>query len=314
MPAYDFPTPEAAHFPSMVVVAITNACDFACTHCFHPRYVQSPEYCHHDMEMPVFRKIVDEMSDHPGSILRLIAWGEPLCHPELVDAIAYAANTAPGCPVTLITNGYRMPPDRSRAMMEAGLGLIEISIDATTEDAYRRVRFSSHTDAFDTVEGNVREMARLRGELGLGTRIAVSFIEYPTEQSRLDYAAFATRWEGGVDEVIRRPAHTFKGVLSLPRREGPRPPCYGLWARCNINPWGEINVCFNDWENRYVLGDLRTPDTTIAGVWRGPRLVELRADQCRGRFHGICEICRDYNPDAWSRPYEQVVGRCGPHV
>lgn len=314
MPAYDFPTPAGERFPSMVVVSVTTACDFACTHCFHPKYTKSPGYRRHDMATPVFRKIVDEMADHPGSILRLIAWGEPLCHPKLVEFIAYAAGKARGCPVTLITNGYNMPPERSRAMMEGGLDLIEVSIDAATPQTYQRMRFSRHGGAFESVERNVRDMARQRDELGLHTRLTVSFIEHPTPESRGECAVFQRRWCGVVDEVIRRPAHTFKGVVPLAELPGPRPPCYGLWARCNINPWGQINVCFNDWENRYVLGDLREPGSTIADVWRGPQLTQWRADQCRGRFHGICKTCRDYNPNAWDRPYEKVVERCRTHV
>ena len=113
MADYGFSSPAAARFPSMVVVSITNACDFSCTHCFYPRYVQFPGYHRNDMEMRVFRVIADEMGAYPGSILRLIAWGEPLCHPKLVDLIACASTAAGKCPVTLITNGYRMPPERS---------------------------------------------------------------------------------------------------------------------------------------------------------------------------------------------------------
>jgi hypothetical protein len=71
-----------------------------------------------------------------------------------------------------------------------------------------------------------------------------------------------------------------------------------------------VNVCYNDWENKYVLGDLRDPDTTIASIWQGTPLTQLRVDQCKGIFGGMCAECRDYNPDAWNRPYERVVSRC----
>lgn len=314
MGTYDFPRPEAARYPSMIVVSVTNACDFACRHCFHPQYAQSPDYQRHDMEMDIFRKIVDETAGYPGSILRLIAWGEPLCHPGLVDFIAYAKDKAPRSPLTLITNGYHMPPDRSLAMMKAGLDLIEISIDAITLETYQQLRCSHHSGAFATVEHNVHEMVRQREECRLNTRIAVSFVEHPTEKSRMEFTIFTKRWHDVVDEVIRRLAHTFKGAVSLPEPLRPRRPCYGLWARCHINPWGQINVCFNDWENHYVLGDLREPETTVGGAWQGSRLTQWRSGQCRGRFSGICKNCRDYNPDAWNHPYEEVVRRCRGHV
>ena len=71
-----------------------------------------------------------------------------------------------------------------------------------------------------------------------------------------------------------------------------------------------MSVCYNDWENKYILGDLRDADTTIAGIWQGPTLTQLRVGQRKGIFAGLCAECRDYNPDAWNHPYEQVVGRC----
>ena len=44
---YDFPLPEDALFPKMVVVSITNICDFACMHYYHPHYAKLPGYRRH---------------------------------------------------------------------------------------------------------------------------------------------------------------------------------------------------------------------------------------------------------------------------
>lgn len=308
---YDFPAPEDALFPKMVVISITNVCNYVCTHCYYPRYVKQPGYHRHYMEMAVFRKIVDELGSHPGSTLRLIAWGEPLLHPQVVAFTQYAHQTAPRNPLTLITNGYRLTPDCSRALMESGLDLVEISIDAATPETYRQVRVSRHPDTFSRVEQNVNEMVRQRNKSGFRTRIVVSFIAHPTKESAAEYVLFEQKWDGVADEVVRRPVHSFRGsVPVIVPRPNPRSPCYGLWARCHINPWGQINVCYNDWENNYVLGDLRDADTTIASIWYGSPLTQLRAGQCQGDFVGICAECHDYNPDAWYRPYEQVVRRC----
>ena len=307
----DFPSPEDALFPKMVVVSITNVCDFVCTHCYYPRYVKQPGYRRHNMEVAVFRKIVEEMGSHPGSTLRFIAWGEPLLHPQVAEFAHYARQAASRNPLTLITNGYWLTPDSSRALMEAGLDLVEVSIDAATPETYQKVRVSRHPDAFSQVEQNVNEMVRQRNKSGFRTRIVVSFIVYPTKESVAEYALFEQKWDSVADEVVKRPVHTFKGsvpVIAPP--PSPRPPCYGLWARCNINPWGQVNVCYNDWENEYILGDLRDSDTTIASIWQGPTLTQLRIGQCKGIFAGMCAECHDYNPDAWNRPYEQVVSRC----
>jgi hypothetical protein len=173
------------------------------------------------------------------------------------------------------------------------------------------VRVSSDPNAFHAVESNVREMIRQRDEAGFRTRVAVSFIVWPNEESQAEFDVFQKKWQGIADEIVQRQLHTFKGTVQrttpLP---APRRPCYGLWARCNINPWGQVSVCYNDWEREYILGDLRDPNTTIAEIWRGSALARLRAEQRRGIFQGICAKCQDYNPDAWEHPYEEIVARC----
>jgi pyruvate-formate lyase-activating enzyme len=310
---YDFPNPETAQFPSMVAVSVTNLCNFRCVHCFHPTYVRQPQFRPQHMETTVFRRIADELGRYPHALLRFIAWGEPLMHPHLVELVGYARRAAPRKRLTLITSGYLLTPKRSQDLMVARLDLVEVSIDAATPATYRRVRLSPDPDAFAVVEQNVREALRLRDALGSRMRIVVSYVVWPHEESEAEYGAFHAKWSGTADDVVKRPLHSFKGTVD-PRGPLPivRQPCYGLWARCHVNPWGQVGVCYNDWDNHYVLGDFRRPGTTIAGIWQGPELSRLRAEQCRGLFRGCCARCRDYNPDAWQHPYEEVVARCCP--
>jgi hypothetical protein len=302
---------DAPVFPPMVVVALTNACDYACVHCFHRIYVRQPDYVHQDMPFAIFQRIIAELRQHPGAALRLIAWGEPLLHPQLAEFVAHGRARAPENPITLITNGYHLTPSLSLALMQGGLDLVEISVDAVSAQAYRRVRVGPCRAAFETVCTNVRALIRQRDAGGFKTRVAVSYIVWPDAESEAEYAAFAAQWRGVADEVVQRRLHSFKGaVAAAVPPSGPRLPCRGLWARCNINPWGEISVCYNDWENRHVVADLRQPDATIALAWRGEVLERYRAGQRAGVFEGICADCRDYNPDAWQQPYENVIARC----
>lgn len=303
--------PSVPEFPPMLVVSVTNACDYACVQCFHRIYRRQPGYARQDMPRKAFDKIVAELGEHPRAILRLIAWGEPLLHPRFVNLVEDARRNAPANPITLITNGYHLTPDRSLALMHAGLDLVEVSVDAVSEATYRRVRIAPDREAYAVVTGNVKEMVRLRTVGGFGTRIAVSYIVWPTEQSEAECDVFQEQWREIADEVVRRRLHTFKGsVATVAELPAERRPCRGLWARCNINPWGQINVCYNDWENAHILGDLRDSNTTIRSVWQGVVLDRLRRAQCQGVFEGICAQCRDYNPDAWEHPYEEVVKRC----
>ncbi len=308
---YDFRTPKDKQFPSMVVVSVTNACSYSCTHCFYPTYVQAPDYQRKDMDMSVFETIAKELGSYPHSALRLIAWGEPLLHPKLVDFVRCARENAPSNKRSLISNGYWLSGEDSQRLMEAGLDLIEVSIDAATSESYRRIRRSPHETAFAQVNTNVETMISQRDKGGFSTRICVSYILHDTVESKDEFTLFENKWSTLADEVICRPIHSFKGsVCGLNETVTSRVPCYGLWHRCNISPWGEISVCYQDWERRYTLGDLNNPGTTIAGLWQGPYMTRLRDEQRQGIFSGMCKACRDSNPKAWTNPYECILDRC----
>ncbi len=306
----NFTSPANALFPSMVVLAITNICEFECGHCYHPLYRQQSDFRHCNMSKDIFHKIADELGRFPGSALRFLAWGEPLLHPQIVEFMQYAHCVAPHNPLTLITNGYWLTPEISLSLMQAGLSLVEVSIDAVTAENYNKIRKSHHANALEHIEENIRLMLEKRNYFELKTRIVVSFILHPTEASAREFALFEAKWTGIADEIVKRPAHTFKGTITGTPLPSTRIPCYGLWHRCNINMLGQISVCYQDWENNNVIGDLRNPEITIANVWQGDAFNRLRENQCKGIFEGICSNCQDYNCHAWKNPYEKVVNRC----
>jgi pyruvate-formate lyase-activating enzyme len=294
----------------MIVVAVNNACNYRCAHCYYPIYRADPHYEPQNLSADVFTKIAAEAGRYPHAILRLIGWGEPLLHPQLVEFVRLARQAAPRNRLTLITNGYYLTPAVSLELMEAGLDLVEISLDAACPQTYHRLRVSPDADAFERVQANVREMLRQRTAGGLATRVVVSSVVWPTAESTAEFDAFSQKWAGVVDDVVKRPAHTFIGAIPSARSMPEvRPPCYSLWARCAVNPWGQVSVCYNDWKRRNVLGDLHDPDTSIHAIWTGPRLEELRDGQLAGHFSGCCAGCEDYNPASWQHPYEEVVER-----
>ncbi len=297
-------------FPSMVVVSINNTCNYACPHCYYPAYVERNDYSVQNMGETVFRRIADEVSQHPRTALRLIGWGEPLLHPNIIQFVEYMHGVGPENAITLITNGYLLTPDRSLALMRAGLDLVEVSLDAFHEETYSRRRKSRSRDAFSRVKSNVHAMMAQRNEHGFRTRVALSFIEEPAPESEREFRAFRATWSDVVDDIVKRPQHTFKGTLrehrALPTA---RRACRGLFARCDVTPWGEISVCYNDWERTDLLGDLNDAEASIADIWHGLLLRRLQVGQLGGDFVGICETCKDYNPDAWLHPYEEVIKR-----
>ncbi len=295
----------------MVQLTITNVCDMACTQCAHPVYRREEGYKPSFMDMDLYHKITEEMKNHPWSVLRIFGWGEPLLHPHLAEMIAEAK--ARGIESTnLITNGLKLDQDISTKLVRSGLDVLEISLDAATPQTYALIRGSERNHQI--VAENIRRYVQIRDDLKGWTYVTVSIINQPKAAHEIE--DFRRAWQGIADDVIVRTFHDFQGyaldggTITLP----PRHPCRCLWSRFNVNSEGLVNICFNDWHNKDVLGDLKDPAASIAQIWTSPRYEEYRASHLDGKPKGICGKCRDWIGASWSTPYETLITRAQARI
>jgi pyruvate-formate lyase-activating enzyme len=295
-------------FPNILVAALTNACTHKCDFCQYKNYSKHPDYILKHLDGKVFKKIVDEMSGIKNTALRLCAWGEPLMHPDIVEFVRYAASKK--VKTVLLTNGYLLRPELSLELMKAGLSFVEVSIDAANIDTYQKVRVCDDKAAFFKVKDNVKKIIELRNKFDFKTRIVVSYVTWPNKESEDEFIHFENEWANHADDIVKRRLHSFMcavdpGLIKVP---DDRLPCYGLWARATVNPWGKIVICYNQWEkDKWAIADLNVSHTTIAGTWTGEKFSQLRRDQVNDIYTGPCENCNDYNPYAWEHPFEEVI-------
>jgi radical SAM protein with 4Fe4S-binding SPASM domain len=259
------------------------------------------------MEQQVFEKIVTEMASYPDSLLRICAWGEPCLHEKLIEFVDFANRKK--VKTVLLTNGYLLNSKLSESLMQAGLTMAEISIDAANEQSFREIRPSKDANSFSRVVKNVEKMIALRHNENYVTRIVVSFVVWPTAESENEFEKFDLYWQNRADVVVKRRLTSFCGAVdpNLIKIPEDRKPCYGLWGRLNINPWGKVQLCYNLWEmDKWILGDLNHSGISIASIWNGKKLKLLREQQIAGIYTGPCADCKDYNPYAWDHPFEEV--------
>jgi MoaA/NifB/PqqE/SkfB family radical SAM enzyme len=301
-------TPETkSQFPSMVVAAIANTCTHSCIHCQHRFYSKHDDYQEYYMKQRVFERIVNEIASYPESLLRICAWGEPCLHDKLIEFVDYAHRKK--VRTVLLTNGYLLNSTLSESLMQAGLTMAEISIDAATEETFRKIRPSKDANAFRTVVENVEKMIALRNDEKYSTKIVVSFVVWPRADSENEFENFNLFWQNRADVAVKRRLTSFCGAIDpeLIKIPEDRKPCYGLWARLNINPWGKVQLCYNLWErDKWILGDLNRSGISIASIWNSKEFKLLREQQIDGVFTGPCADCKDYNPYAWDHPFEEV--------
>jgi len=108
--------------PFQCLVQVTNRCNMQCSFCdFWPNGVPSRE----ELSLTDFQRIAAELAEL-GCFLVSIEGGEPFVRPDLVDIVrAFAARHLP----LLYTNGWYVDEGKAKALFEAGLKQVGVSID-----------------------------------------------------------------------------------------------------------------------------------------------------------------------------------------
>ncbi len=149
--------------PTILDVSITTRCDLACPACARAFQPVEPR----DMSPGTFARVLEQLP-HAARVV-LVGLGEPLLHPAVVDLVRYAA--ASGRRPSLVTNGMRLAPALGRALLEAGLSALTVSVDAASPEGVARARPGSR---LETVLGNLRAFVEERRRAGREREVGVA--------------------------------------------------------------------------------------------------------------------------------------------
>lgn len=302
---YGFLNERDKTFPPMVIVDITNACNLSCIHCAHPVIRKTPDYEPKFMDLKVFKKIVDEVSNYNILLMRIASDGESLLHPQFFEMMTMAKDAGIKC-INLTTNGMLLTEDNARKAIECGLDIIDISIDAFTEETYRKIRIGGD---FKRVKKNVLSLIKIRDEKKSPAKIFVSLIRQSLNEKEGN--RFVEYWKPKVDFVMVRNLCNEVGLVEITKDNEQvlpeRYPCPQFWKRITINHNGDIRYCVEDWRNRTVIANIK--DCSIRDIWQGPEYEKLRELHLKGEYEMIqlCSECRDWVAAPWDYGYDKII-------
>jgi MoaA/NifB/PqqE/SkfB family radical SAM enzyme len=313
---YGFYDRLRSEFPSQIIADITELCNLACLHCPHSDFKKSAHYAGRHLDPELNSKMVDEVRRHGQGITRYIRYssnGEPLLHPKGYDLIEEAVRLS-GVFVTLTTNGTVMNEVRTQRLLESGVHLIDISIDAFHPETYAKIRVNGD---LSITRGNVLRLIRWVQESKTSTKVVVSYVEQPANCQ--ETGEFEQFWkDSGVDYVVIRRIHSCSGAkkkLATEKRQilskaTLRRPCLYPWERIVLTARGDLSFCPADWGHRAFIAEYAS--TTIYDVWRGTFYESLRKAHLTNNFdtHGFCGQCPDWSDTRWpdeGRSYADMV-------
>lgn len=293
---------EKLDFPNRITVELTNQCNVSCSFC--PRQQIGMQIGFMDMEL--YKKIINEASEHLPVKLVIFFRGESLLHPQFIDCLKYAKEKGIG-PIQFASNGLAMEMPVAEEMLEAGIDFISFSLDTLNPDAYQAARqYGNLKKSMDNViELSTRCKERRRKGLPAPT-LQVSTIEvkeYMEEQPQ-----FIEFWKQYVDIVRVYYEHDEKGrfrsreVQQMFSEMTDRRPCRKVFTDFLIYWNGDLALCNYDWTGGLPL-NIR--EMSIYDAWHSEDYEKIREDQNKGIFSSdwICKECEhwriDYMPEGF---------------
>lgn len=284
--------------PDRMYLESTNVCNLRCIMCPTGRGEQvRPKGF---MDFDLFRRIVDEVAPYVRTTT-LHIWGEPLLHPRLADMIRYARER--GIRPEISTNATLLDEERTRQILQSGLGAIYLCLDGATRETYERIRRRAD---FERTRANILHFLEERKRLGLTSPyVSLQIIHMAPTQAEIQ--TFVDMWkDSGVDRVSVKPFDTWAGQVEDINLLNPeagqlavrRWPCPNLWYHVHIYWDGSLVMCDRDFNLDTPLGNVKDG---VMQAWLGPQMQELRRRHVRGEYEGLrpCETCREW---AWWRP------------
>lgn len=301
--------PEASEFPMMLVLSFVYPCNALCPHCPYTNSNIRKEYRDAPyMSEGIYKKIANESGQY-GAYLRISGGGEPMLHPQATELLVYAKKV--GCKIGLITNGSLFDETNSRALLAAGVDMIEFSVDACDPATYSVVRKGLE---WDVLVENTKRMLSLRNEMRSSTKVIASAVN----QSGVDIEAVERYWvkDIGVDYLIKRKFLTWGDNTTLDAASSADPaaylntdevPCPFIFERLNIDSRGNVMVCGYDISAKTSMGNVTTQ--AISDIWHGEGFQFYRDKHLAGRGKDIslCAGCPDWKYRSWQHNYWKVV-------
>jgi MoaA/NifB/PqqE/SkfB family radical SAM enzyme len=199
------PMAEWSTAPRQVSVALTNACDLRCPHCYAPKGPGK-------LEVSRLAGWLKEL-DSNGCLGVGFGGGEPTLHPDFVSLCSFVANDT-GMAVTFTTHAHRLT-DEFAAALKGQVNFIRVSMDGVSS-TYEKLR-GRRFDLF------VRQLETVRAVAPFGVNFVVNELTFPD----LD-AAVTLAIESGATELLlllERPTHAVSGIDDYTRHQ------LRLWVR-----------------------------------------------------------------------------------
>jgi len=275
------------YMPVRLWVELTSFCNYRCIMCPNKDLEKEGKGF---MDLALYRKIVDESKDFVFEI-NLAHRGESLMHPNLIEAISYAAKNR--IFTRLHTNGSLLTDDISHKIIRSKLDRLSFSFDGYDRETYEKIRAGGN---FDKTLENIVHFLEIKKEARSKKPITVieviNFDQKDREESLKAKKIFQSRFKNlPLDSIVFREMHNWAGQIEKERLGKKYTVCPFPWNAQVIFWDGAVLPCTQDFFGEFIAGNVK--DSSLKEIWNGESMRHLRKKLAEGSIAELkaCSEC-----------------------
>lgn len=288
---------DALRFPRFFQIETTRLCNARCPFCAIDQWDKSVPM----MADALWEKIATELIEWRDWIrfVDVQRAGEPLLDKKIYKRVKQLKDGGIKH-VALATNASGLTEKNARALLEAGIDEVMLSIDSVVKETYEKTRVGLN---YEQVMANIRGYFRLREEIRPQSQIrvrAVCTFDPDTHQREvMDWEGFWRPMKRPHDRIYMKRVHSWGNQVTVDGAPAADAdifhPCIIPWSTMHITAMGRVALCPHDYDGLANLGDINTE--SIAEVWRATKLQEVRRLHATGNRNDInfCRGCRTFD-------------------
>jgi radical SAM protein with 4Fe4S-binding SPASM domain len=290
---------DALRFPRFFQIETTRLCNARCPFCAVDQWDKSVPM----MSDALWEKIAAELIEWRDWLrfVDLQRAGEPLLDRKIYRRVRQLKEGGIKH-IALSTNISGLNDKNARALLEAGIDEVMLSIDAIDKEGYEKSRVGLN---YEQVMENIRRYFRLRDEIRPDSQIrvrAVCVFDPDKEPDAVrEWEDFWRPMKRPHDRIYMKRMHSWGNQVALDGAPSAEDevlhPCIIPWSTMHITAMGTVALCPHDFDGKADLGDINTH--SIAQVWCAQKLQEVRRLHSTGQREAIdfCRGCRTFDEE-----------------
>lgn len=305
--------------PFVVFLDPCGACNFSCKFCPCNNSDFKVAERHEKMNIELFNKILNDLEEFPDhvKVINLYGFGEPLLHPNYIEMASEIKKRGISRELRCTTNGYLLSPDMNKRLVESGIDMIRISIEALNDKDYKEICGVKLN--FENLVENIRNLYEI--SRGTKTKVSVKTLNvalkddeaankfYDIFEPISDYTYIQDTTQAWAEFEAYVPEGNYEAGNIGDMKDEDKICSFGL-TNMAIHSNGSVVVCPQDWKFATEYGNAK--ESSLVKLWNSEKLRNFCIAHLMGNRKKIpycrdCDVC--VSNDDVRKSSEEIIKR-----